>query len=102
GSERGVAERRGDRHRGAAARSTWDAREVPGIAARSVVRVVVGDPVGQFMKMRFAEQDRSPSSEPLDDGSIEVRLPATIDQRARRGFNALDKEQILYGNGHAL
>src|SRR4029077_10376356 len=57
--ERGVGLARGDGHRGAAGRASWDLRRIPRVVDVAEMRIPRADAVGELVESELAEEHRA-------------------------------------------
>ena len=77
-------------------------RRVPGIAARTEVRVVAGRPVRELREVEPPDIERAGRVEPRKDGGGPVRHEVTPDFRAAGTHHARPVEHVLVGEGDAM
>ncbi len=90
-----------DRDRRAAAAATGDRVEVPGVAHRAVGAVLVRRAHRELVHVRLAEDHRPGIAEPLGDVGVVWRDVALEDPRSGRRLAALDRDEVLEGDGDA-
>src|SRR6202035_3205365 len=97
-----VAEAGRDRGCGAATGAAGNAREVPGIAGGTVVRVVGGYAVGEFVEIGFAEEDGAGFFELGPDYGVMQRDKIFQNFGAGGGADVLRVDVVFEGDGNAV
>src|SRR5260370_6683724 len=97
-----IAESRGNGGRGAAAGAAGNAREVPGIAGWTVVRVIGGYAVREVVKIGLAEKDRARFPELGPNLRIVLRNEVLQDFGTGGGANALGVDVVFQRDGNAM
>jgi hypothetical protein len=68
----------------------------------AIVRILAGDPVGEFVHVGLAQEDGACSRQPLGHLAIGFRYETMENFRSRRGANAAREKIILQRNGYAV
>src|SRR5208283_4712114 len=97
-----IAEAGGERSRGTSTGTSCDARFIPGISHRAVVRIVAGRAVGKFVHVGFAEDNGASPFEGRDNRGVTQGNEVMQNLGARRGADTRRVDVVLQGDGDTV